>query len=92
MNYHLISIICLLFFASCVSHEKKKLVSNIQNNSETLSIDKDWLFWRGTSGTGVSEQTNLPEKLSLEGDSLLWTHEIQGGGVPVIAGGRAYQF
>jgi outer membrane protein assembly factor BamB len=55
-------------------------------------VDKDWLFWRGPLGTGISEQTNLPDKLSLEKGSLLWTHEIQGGGVPVIAGGRAYQF
>ena len=31
----------------------------------------------------------LPDDLN---QSLLWTHEIQGGGVPVIAGGRAYQF
>ena len=38
---------------------------------------------------GVSDQTGLPDDLN---QSLLWTHEIQGGGVPVIAGGRAYQF
>ena len=61
-------------------------------NIKTSSIEKDWLFWRGPDGTGVSKQTNLPDLLSLEKESLLWTHEIQGGGVPVIAGGRAYQF
>ena len=59
---------------------------------KSSSIEKDWLFWRGPDGTGVSKQTNLPDLLSLEKESLLWTHEIQGGGVPVIAGGRAYQF
>ena len=49
-------------------------------------------LWRGPEGTGVSDQSDLPDYLSLENDSLLWTHEIQGGGVPVVAGGRAYQF
>ena len=32
---------------------------------------------------GVSDQTGLPSDLN---KSLLWTYEIQGGGVPVIAG------
>ena len=53
------------------------------------SVQSDWLHWRGPAGTGVSEQTGLPEDLN---KSLLWTYEIQGGGVPVIAGGKAYQF
>ena len=38
---------------------------------------------------GVSEQTGLPDDLD---KSLLWNYELQGGGVPVIAGGKAYQF
>ena len=57
--------------------------------SDTLENHADWLYWRGLAGTGVSTQTGLPKDLN---GSLLWTHEIQGGGVPVIAGGRAYQF
>tara|TARA_B110000008_G_scaffold142903_1_gene144589 strand:- start:3968 stop:6283 length:2316 start_codon:yes stop_codon:yes gene_type:complete len=92
MNYHLPSVIFLLLFSGCVSHDKSERVSSTPIEPVTLSVDKDWLFWRGPAGTGVSEQTNLPDKLSLEKGSLLWTHEIQGGGVPVIAGGRAYQF
>jgi len=92
MNYHLPSVIFLLLFSGCVSHDKSERVSSTPIEPVTLSEDKDWLFWRGPAGTGVSEQTNLPDKLSLEKGSLLWTHEIQGGGVPVIAGGRAYQF
>lgn len=92
MNYHLPYVILLLLFSSCVSHDKSDKVSTTPNEPTSLSVDKDWLFWRGPLGTGVSEQTNLPDKLSLEKGSLLWTHEIQGGGVPVIAGGRAYQF
>ena len=53
------------------------------------TVDSNWLYWRGQDGTGVSTQTNLPNDLN---NSLLWTHEIQGGGVPVVAGGRVYQF
>ena len=53
------------------------------------SFQSDWLYWRGPAGTGASAQTGLPDDLN---KSLLWTHEIQGGGVPVIAGGKAYQF
>ena len=60
------------------------------NESDTKIVHSDWLyFWRGPNGMGVSDQTGLPDDLN---QSLLWTHEIQGGGVPVIAGGRAYQF
>ncbi len=58
-------------------------------NPKAESVQSDWLHWRGPAGTGVSEQTGLPEDLN---KSLLWTYEIQGGGVPVIAGGKAYQF
>jgi hypothetical protein len=92
MNYYLLSVIFVLLFSGCVSYDKSERISSTPNEPATLSVDKDWLFWRGPAGTGVSEQTNLPDKLSLEKGSLLWTHEIQGGGVPVIAGGRAYQF
>ena len=37
-------------------------------------------------------ENGLPEKLDLNDNSLLWTHQIQGGGVPVAVGGRIYQF
>ena len=53
-------------------------------------VNKDWLFWRGPTGGGVSAQSNLPD--SLTANSLLWEYAIQGGGVPVVAGGKAYQF
>jgi outer membrane protein assembly factor BamB len=91
MNYRIIIICLLVAFQSCCT--LKKSSNNITEEDTKLStVEKDWLFWRGPDGTGVSKQTNLPDLLSLEKESLLWTHEIQGGGVPVIAGGRAYQF
>ena len=27
-------------------------------------VQSDWLYWRGPAGTGVSEQTGLPEDLN----------------------------
>ena len=53
------------------------------------SKSSDWLFARGDRGMGVSTETGLPAELS---DTLLWTHEIQGGGIPVVAGGKVFQF
>ena len=84
---------CLIFtfLSSCSPVSSSKRVSK-EEVKKTLTIDQDWLFWRGPDGSGVSKQTNLPDILSLDDESLLWSHEIQGGGVPVIAGGRAYQF
>ena len=69
-----------------------RLVPTLQEPNEIIispSVHSNWLYWRGQNGTGVSTQTNLPSDLN---NSLLWTHEIQGGGVPVVAGGRVYQF
>ena len=67
--------------------KSSELSDPVKPNPETFQ--SDWLYWRGPTGTGVSGQTGLPDDLN---KSLLWTHEIQGGGVPVIAGGKAYQF
>ena len=76
----------LVFLLGCKSPQtSKEAVVPI----EAKAIQSDWLYWRGPAGTGVSEQTALPSDFN---GSLLWTHDIQGGGVPVIAGGRAYQF
>ena len=84
---------CLIFtfLFSCSPVSNSKRVSK-EEVKKTFTMDQDWLFWRGSDGSGVSKQTNLPDILSLDDESLLWSHEIQGGGVPVIAGGRAYQF
>ena len=59
-------------------------------SSESPAINADWLYWRGPEGTGVTTQTGLPDELDV--NDTVWTHEIQGGGVPVAAGGRIYQF
>ena len=88
-------LISLFFCVTGCLHQKEPAAS--ANSTAALAptvpeakiVHSDWLYWRGSDGTGVSDQTGLPQDLN---KSLLWTHEIQGGGVPVIAGGRAYQF
>jgi hypothetical protein len=49
----------------------------------------NWLFVRGDQGMGVSTETGLPDELN---GKTLWTYEIQGGGIPVVAGNKVYQF
>lgn len=76
------------------AHCKQK-VDRTENSSGIFSegvhneLDSDWYHWRGSKGTGVSNQLNLPDDFN---ESLLWSHEIQGGGVPVIAGDKVFQF
>lgn len=78
------SLLLLTIFQGCIPTKK---LSKEQLSNEI--VQSDWLFWRGAEGSGVSKQTGLPVDLN---SSLIWSHDIQGGGVPVIAGGKAYQF
>ena len=78
------SLIILTICQGCVPTKK---LSKEQISDEI--VQSDWLYWRGSEGNGVSKQTGLPVDLN---SSLIWSHDIQGGGVPVIAGGKAYQF
>ena len=77
-------LILSFLFQGCLSSK-----SQPETSVSTSSVDSNWLYWRGPEGTGVSDQTGLPTDLNR---SLIWTHDIQGGGVPVIAGGKAFQF
>ena len=88
----LILTVASLFIQSCVTLERDVALEPAKEEDATNqrpSNKEDWLYWRGSDGTGVASSVDLPSDLE---SSLLWTHDIQGGGVPVIAGGRAYQF
>jgi len=91
MNYKTY-ILCLLtvLLTNCSTKIKKDSLSLVEKEMTPIQVNKDWLFWRGPTGGGVSAQSNLPD--SLTANSLLWEYAIQGGGVPVVAGGKAYQF
>ena len=94
---------CLILFliganSGCVTSEEKEtggpttVVAKPPTPAKASIVNSDWLYWRGPLGSGVSRQTGLPDAIDLNDSSLLWTHEIQGGGVPVAAGGRIYHF
>lgn len=51
-----------------------------------------WLSWRGPLQSGVSLEKDLPEDFTTGGEAHLWSYPIQGGGIPVVADGRAYVF
>ncbi len=84
----------VMAIVGCVQTGPKKSTSSpVKNTSaspEPPMVNADWLYWRGSEGTGVSVQTGLPDKL--DANDTVWTSEIQGGGVPVAAGARIYQF
>ena len=94
---------CLILFliganSGCVTSGEKEtgepttVVAKPPTPAKASIVNSDWLYWRGPLGSGVSRQTGLPDAIDLNDSSLLWTHEIQGGGVPVAAGGRIYHF
>jgi len=74
---------CIRFSSPSQKIVKATSVVHLENKSS------NWLFSRGDRGMGVSTETGLPDELN---GSELWTYEIQGGGVPVVAGSKLYQF
>ena len=88
---HFFLAIVLLFSVSSCIRLGSPQQTTIKATSTVRLENKssDWLFARGEKGMGVSTETGLPDELA---GTLLWTHEIQGGGVPVVAGGKVYQF
>ena len=92
MKIIIIPLACTMFSFSLVVQSRLSKALNLIKKLANQTMLKRLAFLEGVEGNGVSEQTNLPDNLSLDKGSLLWSHEIQGGGVPVIAGGKVYQF
>jgi hypothetical protein len=42
----------------------------------SVSPARDWYQWRGPEQNGVSRETNLPEKWTLDGENVLWTAPV----------------
>jgi outer membrane protein assembly factor BamB len=87
----LLSIFSSFFlFSSCIRLAPPKQTTIKATSTVHLeSKSSNWLFARGDQGMGVSSESNLPDELN---SSALWTYDIQGGGIPVIAGNKVYQF
>jgi outer membrane protein assembly factor BamB len=50
----------------------------------------DWPDWRGPNRDGVSDETDLPESWSPEGENLLWKAPFGGRSAPIVLGDRLY--
>ena len=50
----------------------------------------DWPELRGPQRDGISRESGLPEKLSLEPGSLLWRAPLGGRSTPLLIGNRVY--
>ena len=48
----------------------------------------DWAHWRGPAADGVSDEENLIDSWSAEGDNLLWRVDFTGRSTPVVIAGR----
>ena len=67
--------------------------------ASTLAISSnlwasDWAKWRGADGTGVSRETNLPDRMSLDpkdpNSNLLWRQPYGGRSCPIVMNGHVY--
>ena len=57
---------------------------------DTASGATGWLSWRGPEQTGVSRETNLPDSLSIDSSSLLWTADFPGKSTAVVSDNKVY--
>lgn len=49
-----------------------------------------WTNWRGPNQDGVSSETGLPDRIVVDGENHLWSHDLLGRGTPVLANGRLF--
>ena len=50
----------------------------------------DWPEQRGPNRDGISKETGLPEKWTVNGENMLWRAPFGGRSAPVIMGNRVY--
>jgi len=50
----------------------------------------DWPGWRGPYQTGISDETGLISRWSLDGENLIWKADFIGRSTPIILNGRVY--
>ncbi len=86
-----VTITLLLFgYTSCIRFSSPNQTTIKATSTVRLeNKSSDWLFARGGLGTGVSSESGLPDQLN---GTKIWSYDIKGGGVPVIAGDKVYQF
>ncbi len=57
-----------------------------------VNIDPlDWPSWRGPEQNGISRETGIPDKWSLDGENLLWKNELLATrSTPIVMRGKLY--
>src|SRR5207245_6495077 len=63
-------------------------------SARNVCLAGDWATWRGPEQTGVSRETNLPDKFSIKpdaaGNNLIWKADFGGRSTPIVMNGRVY--
>src|SRR5262245_8427575 len=64
-------------------------------NCQDAKVDSlDWPYWRGPEYNGISRETGLPDKISIDGgpgSNLLWKKsELGGRSTPIVLRGKLY--
>src|SRR5687768_13689897 len=52
-----------------------------------ISSAADWSHWRGPWQTGVSPETNLPDRWSPNGQNLIWKADFGCRSTPIVMNG-----
>ena len=85
--------LALIFFISgCMLVALQACVNGKQDQTEGYELaEEDWPQWRGSSGNGVSAETNLPTTWSVD-SNLVWKVKLAGlgGSSPIVAGDRVF--
>ena len=64
------------------------VLSLLATDSRADAPVQGWLSWRGPEQTGVSRETGLPDKVSV--NDALWVTDFPGASAPVVANGKLY--
>ena len=78
------TIACLALIIGCQTGQKSGATR------AEPSTGMDWPFWRGPSGTGVSDEKGLVNSWSPEGENLIWKAEYTCRSTPAVFRGRLY--
>lgn len=94
------SLLLLALLAACGStpegrgsaHGPGATISGSAGGAPAEAVTWGWPSWRGPQQDGTSLEKGLPEKVGLEGGTLLWSVPLSGRGTPAVAGERVYAF
>ena len=89
MLYHKVLILFICCFVLLVSRNCATSVQDLVEGQELAG--EDWPQWRGLSGNGVSSETNLPARWSVD-SNIVWKVALAGlgGSSPIVMGDQVF--